>query len=99
MSTLTNKPRQWLLVGITSIAAISSTPTTLIATATTTASANVRPSCSRRGSIPLACARSLLSVAVSSACQRHASSATTRTAPPQITARSVLLTARISPNR
>jgi len=57
--------------GITSKAAISKTPTTLIATATTIASASVR----RRGLMPLARAKSGFSVAVNKAGQRHAISA------------------------
>ena len=85
--------------GMISIAAISSAPTTLIATATVTASASVNISCSRRGLTPLAVARSGFSVDDSNACQRQTSSAIDRTAPLQMIARSVLVTARISPNR
>ena len=85
--------------GMMSIAAISSAPTTLSATATTTASARVRTSPSRSASIPEAAASSRDRVAVRSRDQRQAMSAITSAAPPQITTRSVALTARMSPNR
>ena len=81
------------------MAEISSAPTTFSATATTSASARVRMNCSRFGSMPLACARSAFSVAVSSPDQRQTSSATTSAAPPQITRRSPFVTARMSPSR
>ena len=64
--------------------------------ATVIAKASVRIICSRLGSMPLAQARSGFSVAVNNACQRQAIKAMTNAAPPQITARSTLPTARIS---
>ena len=60
--------------GMISMAAMSRAPTTLIATATMIASANVRINCSRFGFPPEAWARSGFSVAASSADQRHANS-------------------------
>jgi len=56
--------------GMISIAAIRSTPTTLIAMATTIANAMVSISCSRLGEMPLACARSGFIVASSKPDQR-----------------------------
>ena len=55
--------------------------------------------CSARGLIPAATAISGDSVASSSADQRHARSAMTAPAPSQMVARSVPVTARMSPNR
>ena len=85
--------------GMINMAVINNAPTTLIATAPRTASASVSTSCYLRGSRPPAVATSEFSVAISSADHRTPSISTTAMAPSQITARSVVLTARMSPKR
>ena len=85
--------------GMISNVDINNAPTTLIATATTIAKVIVKASCSRLALMPLACARSGLSVEVSNACHRQAIRATTVKPPPQISAKSCLETAKISPTK
>ena len=85
--------------GIISMAVISRTPTTLIATATTTANDRVRIIFSRLGQMPHAQARSGLTVDMRRADQRQPTNIRTRAAPPQMMPRSRVLTERISPKR
>ena len=85
--------------GIRSIAAISSTPTTFIATDTVIAKEIVKKSCSFLGFIPLAYANSSLKVVVKSEDQRQYIKNNTIPTPIQITNKSKLETAKISPTR
>ena len=85
--------------GMISIAVISRTPTTLIDTATRSASATVRTSRSRDADTPAAAARSASSVEIKSRDHRQAISPETAAAPVKITAMSRQETARMSPKR
>ena len=82
-----------------SMAVISKMPVILMATATITASASVKISCSRMGLIPQACARSSFKMAVSRADQRHTIKARTPIASTQTMIRFLGVTADILPNR
>ncbi len=91
--------RRAIAAGKISIEVISKTPTIFIEIAITTAINNIRTILDFSGFIPSACAISTFTVDANKECQEIRSIKSTNAPPPQITAISLGVTAKISPKR